>query len=369
MRKKKKVYFKGHYGFENLGDDIFTVAADWICNKLWKDVTPFFIGPKLPLLSNKSKKYEIQNPILKKLYEFFICLRVSNIIHFGGSVRVKLDGSIRDYKHFLYKFSYFHSKLSTIGTGLGPYTDKNTREVMKNYLSHFKFILVRGYSSISYLEDMKLGSKSAFCFDLAILIDEIYPKLKQKKAKKYDRAKVGVSLCRYESFTKGDIKLEEEREASVLKFIDNIVNSNNNVEEIVLFEFNGNKVNGDSEVTQKCYDMIGDKVNVRIVKYTSDTEKFCKELNDCDFIVGMRLHSAILSYSLNIPFLLVEYHPKCTEFLDTINHKYRYKIDSLESNMANFKLIMNNEKVPGIKETQYFKEIMVKELKRVRHLL
>lgn len=87
------------------------------------------------------------------------------------------------------------------------------------------------------------------------------------------------------------------------------------------------------------------------------------ELSKCNFILGTRLHAGIIAYALNIPFMLVEYHPKCTEFLNTINHKYRYRIHDSKKNVLNISSLISNKSVPEIKIPDYFKKIMLEEIK------
>lgn len=371
MSKKRKVYFKGHYGFRNLGDDIFTVTADWLCNNLWLDIEPVFIGPHLPLLSTNARKYEIENRALRKAYEFVTSLTVTNVIHFGGSVRINLDKSIRDLRYFLYGMRYFRRKLGAIAVGLGPFPDDDSFQIMREYLEKFKFIMVRGYSSLAYVQKMGLQHRSAFCFDLAILLTRVYPKLESRPTRTIpERLRVGVSLCNYEKFTGGDLTVESQRESAVLRLLEQItMQYQGSIEELVLFEFNGHPRVGDAALVEKCCQMLENKVNMRIVKYSPDTEAFCHEINKCDCMVGMRLHSAIISYALGIPFLLVEYHPKCTEFLTTIGHRFRFAVDAPQQNLDHFATLVEQRAVPGVVDKSHFQDLLIAELKRVYELL
>jgi polysaccharide pyruvyl transferase WcaK-like protein len=366
---KKKIYFKGYYGFKNIGDDIFCIAADWLCNNLWKDKTQIFIGGRLPFVSNNAKKIEISNRFYKKIYEFFICIKVNYIIYFGGSLLSRRIFGFRDIKYYLEKYHIFYKKLGAIGISIGPFKNKDDYYSIKKFLSKFKFIAVRDYSSLKIAIEMNLKSKVSFCFDIALLITDIFPSLKKKKRGYKDKVKIAVSLCHYERYNGGSLSKEKERESAVLNLIERIILENRNVEEIVFFQFNGSKNNGDIKIIQEFNDIINDKINTRIVYYNSDTEEFCKQLNKCDFLIGMRLHSGILAYSLNIPFILVEYHNKCTEFLNTINDKYRFDIKNQNININNFNKLIGNGFIPGIKNPNYFKNILIKELKKINELL
>jgi hypothetical protein len=57
----KRIFFKGHYGYKNVGDDSFVITADWICQNIWNDTIPYFIGIELPVICAKSIKYNTRN--------------------------------------------------------------------------------------------------------------------------------------------------------------------------------------------------------------------------------------------------------------------------------------------------------------------
>ncbi|XHB96080.1 hypothetical protein AAFF39_05590 [Lactococcus garvieae] len=43
-----------------MGDDIFAVTADWLCNNIWEDGKAIFIGSDLPKLSTQAKIIKIK---------------------------------------------------------------------------------------------------------------------------------------------------------------------------------------------------------------------------------------------------------------------------------------------------------------------
>lgn len=364
----KLVYFKGYYGFKNIGDDIFCITADWLCKEMLNDKKAIVIGENLPNLSSNIKKFNIKNYWLRKAFEFFLIFNSDYIIFFGGSLFHRIGG-IRDIKFILEKLPIFYRKLIAIGISIGPFKSQDDYESIKNFLSKFNNILVRDISSIEIIKDMKVNVKYSFSFDLAILINKVFPTLKLNSdnnlsLNKREKIKIGVSLCHYERYVGGNLNEEEMREKAVFAFIDSIIKKyKNNIDEIVFFEFNGSRDKGDFEITQHFYNKIKNNINSRIVNYTKDTEKFINELNACDFVIGMRLHSGILAYALNIPFMLVEYHKKCTEFLNTINHNFRFDIENQAENLKNFDILLEKREIPNIKKPKFFEDIMMRELK------
>lgn len=366
----KKIYFLGYYGYKNIGDDVFCVTADWICNNIWNDVQAAFLGKDLPKLSNNAKTYSYSNGIIKKTYRIFNFITADKIIHFGGSLLFRKLGGLRDGKFYLKNF--FYKKLGAIGVSVGPFKSKQDRDSIKEYLKKFNFICVRDYESLKILKEMDITKQSSFCFDPAILIKDVFPSLKEKKNKRCNKVKLGISLCHFERYVGWNLEEERDREAAIELFLDEIIETNDNISEIVFFIFNGNEAVGDKGITNYFYNKYKDKIKATIVDYTPDTEQFCQELNSCDIIFGVRLHSGILAYALDIPFILVEYHKKCTDFLNTINYNNRFDIYNHKHNVKLFNnivnSIINNEVVYGTEEMikpDYFKKIMKEELKKI----
>lgn len=358
----RKIYFKGYYGFNNVGDDIFCVTADWICNNLWNNITPVFIGERLPLLSSSAKKYQSPSYVIRKLYEIWVCLVADNIIYFGGSLFHRIDG-VTDIKYHLNKYSFLHSKLGAIGVSVGPFRKTEDHQSIMGLLSKLPFVAVRDYDSYELLENEIMNGYLSFSFDPAILISDVYPSL--RKAKSINgKKKVAVSLCYYERYVNGDRDCEKTRIAAVLNFLLRLVDEED-IDEIVFFEFHGGATNGDMGLILEFDSILQKQVKTRIVEYTLDTRAFCEEFNDCDLVIGMRLHSAILAYALEIPFFLVEYHAKCTSFLDTIGNNYRFSICDIERNIEVCRRIMMENFIPGIVSPEYFRMLMLQELRKI----
>lgn len=366
----KRTYVKGYYGYENLGDDIFVVTAEWVFKNIFITSSPIFLGENLPVLSKESNALRIKNMYLRKLVEICICLKANTILYYGGSLFTDGGKNILDIKYHFRKMKFPSKKFITIGTSIGPFKDKNDCVTTKELLGKFDVIAVRDYSSTKLLKKMNLEEKASFVFDNAILVNEVFKNLKKRELK-YEKKliKIGISLCRYETYQNINIEIERQREESLQKMLDKIIKENENVTEFVFFEFNGNPKTGDMKVTKKFYEYYKEKIKVSIVKYTKNTEEMIEELYNCDFIIGIRLHSGILAYALNIPFMLIEYHTKCTEFLNTINHNYRFNIDDDSQNIRNFDTIKNAGFVPNITDPNYFKNIMLNELEKVKEFI
>lgn len=88
-------------------------------------------------------------------------------------------------------------------------------------------------------------------------------------------------------------------------------------------------------------------VNNDIVKYEAITE-IMDIISRCDFLVGEKLHSLVLSAACYKPFISLEYRPKCLDFTSSVGlEEYNIRTDLLSFEILVEKYIdlMKNEKV------------------------
>lgn len=363
----KKIFFKGYYGYENLGDDIFVITAEWICNNLWSNYRPVFVGKKLPRLSSSSV-WRVNNSITKGATELFLSFTCNNIVYFGGSLFTNGGYSLTNLKYLIRKNNYLQRKTNLVGVSIGPFQNITDYNSTQRLLSKVNYISVRDYSSKKILKDMNINKNIGFSFDIAILLREIYPNFINEKSEK-SNIKIGISLTRNASENGRNLEEEQQREDNLLKTIEGLINDNKQVKELVFFEFNGNKNNGDKEVTEKFYEHFKNKINTKILNYDTETKSMLAEISDCDFILGTRLHSGIIAYSLEIPFILVEYHKKCTEFLNTVDYSLRFDIKDYKSNIKNINDVLKNKKRIIKTDPEIFKSKILEELYKIEKFM
>jgi polysaccharide pyruvyl transferase WcaK-like protein len=72
-------------------------------------------------------------------------------------------------------------------------------------------------------------------------------------------------------------------------------------------------------------------------------------LERCDVFVGIKLHSVILSYCANTPAIMVEYQPKCRDFMASIDmEQYNVRVDEFKSEITKklvCEMYKNNESI------------------------
>lgn len=320
------ILFTGYYGQLNTGDDAFVEVASWGAKNIWyKNKLRFTaVNQRLPKVQTSIKGYPLTLP---KTYNFQQELLLSNtyyLISAGGSTfqnEIRI-GSLKAKAMRLQEKNKL--KIGAIGVSVGPFKNKAEERTNIEYLKRMSFLALRDKRSYDYVQTLDLPYKPIEAFDLAALLPDIYQyDLSSRRAKK--EKVIGVSVCNYERYTNGDTVNEERRNAaivSLLKELDNRVN--------VTFHFfviNGSPNRGDAALTKETVTKVAFKNKVEIIDYNPNVRTVWEGIANCDFVLTTRLHAGIFACFANTPFMLVEYHQKCKDFLGDVGQPSCYRLD------------------------------------------
>lgn len=358
----KKIYVKGYYGFKNLGDDIFFLVSQYIFKTYLKNFEPIYIGVNLPKTDVKFKVYIPKSQLKRRLLEMKIIFSVDYILYFGGSLFSSGGDNFKDIKYIFKKFKRFKNKLISFGISVGPFENDENFQSTKKLFERFLYLGVRDKKSINYLEEMKINNQFALSFDNAILLRQMFPSLIKNTPFNANRKVIGISLCKRESYENGDFSKEEQRILSIENTLLQLIQINSDLE-LKFFVFNGSEQKGDLEITKEFYQKFSKLVECEIYDYNLDTKTFLEKFTKVDFVFGVRLHSAVIAYTFDIPFILVEYHSKCTEFLETINYDSKYDLENPGENAKKIDFMMRNPSISdNIVKPGHYLDIIEEEL-------
>jgi polysaccharide pyruvyl transferase WcaK-like protein len=65
-----------------------------------------------------------------------------------------------------------------------------------------------------------------------------------------------------------------------------------------------------------------------MVEHDGDYARTYRSFETCTHAVAMRLHGAVFSYTAELPFLMLSYHPKCDEFASMAGLDSRFRMDA-----------------------------------------
>lgn len=311
------ILFSGYYGMQNTGDDAFIEVASWGAKKYWqKDSCRFLaLQRQLPKTIVPSKGYPLTFPKSYRFQQRLLLKSTNCLISAGGSTlhsEMKAD-NIKLLATEIKKTS--NLKVGAIGISIGPFRSVNDEVAVKKYLKEIDFLAVRDHKSFEFAASLDLPYEPVNAFDLAALLPEIYQPL-QKDNDPLGQKVVGISICPVESTQRGgDMKNEVRRNTQIVELIKSIDQSAD-----VLFRFfiiNGNPRNGDLALTHQIIAGSSPK-NFQVIEYQKETKIMWEHIGSCDFVLATRLHAAIFACFAEVPFLLVEYHRKCTDFLNDV---------------------------------------------------
>lgn len=327
-----KTVYSGYYGAKNSGDDAFVEVASWGAKKYWRTTEHLFFASELPKIKTDAHFYPSHSSytnFAKTVKDIFLS---DTFISAGGST---FHSSLKMTDHRTYaklkKKLSFAGKTGAIGISLGPYRNIDAEKNTIKYLKTLDFLALRDSKSYELAKSYNLPYEPIKAFDLAALLPMIY------NSTPFDRIKkqkiIGVSVCNYESYTHGDLNKEENRN----QFIYNVLKQLKKQKNILFrfFIFNGNSILGDEKLTLEIISKlnIDNDFNFELIPYLSNVEETFNKIEECHTVISTRLHASIFACYANVPFFLLEYHRKCTDFLEDIGQFDKYRIYDGQKNI------------------------------------
>ena len=245
-----------------------------------------------------------------------------------------------------FKNKFLKSKqYGAIGVSIGPFKSLNIEKKYIELFKKFNFLTLRDKESFEIACSYNLPFKPILTFDLAAILPKIYGNSSIKT-----NNTLGISVCNYESYIKGgNLKSENDRNIYVLNLITRLCQNFEKCIKINFYIFNGNDIIGDDKLSNYYINELN-KIgfcNIKIYKYNKNVKSVWHSISSCNVFITTRLHASIFSYLQNIPFFLIEYHRKCTDFLDTINYPNEQRIfknmDSLENDIIKISNVLINK--------------------------
>lgn len=330
---KTDVVFTGFYGYKNTGDDAFVEVAAWGAAKIWKRNNVRFLAKKnnLPNTIVPSRAYPFKIP---KSYTFQLDYLLKNtdyLISAGGStIHSEMSESNAKSKALGLKLAGQNIKIGGIGVSIGPFKSIRDERAVQEYLKRIDFLALRDRASYDYASSLNLPYQPINSFDLAALLPDIYNFDRFNKQIE-DQKTVGISVCPYESLHENQESAKEDvRNTMIIDLIKQL-----DREDKIHFKFyviNGNSKIGDYELTRYTIERAKPR-SYEILNYTRDTKLVWEDISKCDFMIATRLHAAIFACFSETPFMLNEYHRKCSDFLQDVGYHEEYRLFNSEYNV------------------------------------
>jgi len=321
-----KIFFEGFYGFKNAGDDAFVEVSSWGAEKYWGCNDNFFLGTTLPETTRKISASNIKYnlPGFDRITLLNNLRNTNYFISSGGSTFSTLPYHSNKSIAKIYASINSKLKLGAIGVSIGPFKNSKEEKKIIKYLQSLSFLSLRDKRSYEYSKSLNLNYNPVNAFDLAALLPIVYntPK-KELKANIVDKNIIGISICNHERYTGGDTKKEVKRN-SYFKELVSLLLKNTNAH-LNVFIINGNSTFGDLEISNELMSGFNED-RFSIIPYFGNVKKTWDAISRCDLMISTRLHASIFACYSNVPFILIEYHKKCSDFLIDVGQNEEYRV-------------------------------------------
>jgi polysaccharide pyruvyl transferase WcaK-like protein len=209
------------------------------------------------------------------------------------------------------------TQFAGIGVSIGPFADDADEAEAARFLRKFTYFSVRDKKSVAMLEKMRVPVKPLLARDLAGVLPMLLPPAKPEPAATPQPPTLGISLCNHERFTGGDTAREARRDAALVEGI--VRFARREPMRLRIFCLNAHPLWGDMAFSRQLQARLQEcGVAAELVSAENNLLGCWHGLAACTAVFSVRLHGGITAYVCGVPFSLIEYHVKCTDFLDDI---------------------------------------------------
>lgn len=303
-------------GHNNYGDDIMAEAVRGYLSKKYTDITYKVWCDKRPKKAKNIKwlyPFNFKNSFYRNYYEKK-ALKNTDMLLIGGGSILHSHQSIEWKKNAVNYLKKTKPEAKAIGINLsvGPFDNNDVMNECLHFLKTLDGCSFRDQYSFDLATKIALPYKPILSFDLAasyLETNSISPRDKVKEIKT-----VGLTIRNAH---------RTDPDKLFIKYTDLINKIGASYPKIKLFCFSNDT---DGEELTLCKNLVkSSKIkNVEIILYDCDTKSFTEELKSVDFMISTKLHGAIMSFLLRIPFTTLSYQRKIDDFINYIKLPAKY---------------------------------------------
>lgn len=316
--KRVDVFFSGYYGMGNYGDDLFAVTALKAADHYWPrarcslDVPAGYLDDlSFQRLIRTSPELRQGSGKLSRLARIRDCFvgasRADHFVVAGGSTMT--SGRLNARTLTMHgPGRLLGTRFSALGVSVGPFKTSEDRRRFARHLARLDYLSVRDGKSVEEVKAIDPGVRAVRAADLAGVYARLHP---GPAGRARVLQTVGFAPCR-------------QRDGSDRRLCDAFVGAMEMLSreigtrpQVHLFCLNVHPRLGDLELWEYARRELTERgFDVCSIRYDSiGVAAAWERIAETDLFVSGRLHGAMTAYLQGLPFIVHEYHAKCTDWL------------------------------------------------------
>ncbi|MEZ0469166.1 polysaccharide pyruvyl transferase family protein [Luteimonas salinilitoris] len=311
----------------NFGDDLFGAICTAAASRFW-NARPRVVGPAIDGVDARYTMPSWYPPAVygasnvlgraSRMYSFARGLHGTDVLVMGGGSVITGRGSFRE-PLMLSARRRGRLQLAALGVSIGPFDDAATQDSAAAFIRQFSYIAVRDRRSYELAVAMGVGDRTHHGRDLAGLLPLLLtPPARPPLPVPGQTLRIGLAPCNHLPRPGYPTPEPTALQSSLAEALVQL-NRRYRVQAEV-FSLNDHPIHGDLRLTCALQQELSARgLTARQVRYRrSDPVATARAIAGCDAFISTRLHGAIVAYLLGVPFMIVDYHPKCVDFADDI---------------------------------------------------
>ena len=309
--RKQKALLMGYYGVGNLGDEMMQV-----CLKEWLEQQGFqltVLSENPAAVSKSSGLRAIENaPLLGewswrrswpqgRAWGVLRALAASDVLVVGGGDLIRDQLGWRTFFFTMEKLIaaiLLGKKVCLVNAGIGRPSTRYGRILLKWALRSCQRIIVRDAQSENVCRELGVTQPVSLAPDIALALPDLLAQ--QKRASmRIHHANPYVLVClRHNPNTFHSYEMTELRVRTLARSLDHLIERHN--VDIVFLPMHAASPNGkgDGLLHGQVARAMAHGERVRLRAWTPDLDEVCGWIRDARLVLAMRLHAAVLAYSL-----------------------------------------------------------------------
>lgn len=195
--------------------------------------------------------------------------------------------------------------------GVGPLNTKIGKKIMRYVGSNADLIILRDEDSKKLLHSIGVRKDITVKADSALNLwsssDETIKKVLKENNIPQNKKFIGINVTKYADswLKKGESSIGKKRYQEIIANVSDALVKKFNIP--ILFIPTHPM---DCPFTRDVYNLMKEKDNAYIISRHYTPDKICGLLKLCEFIIGTRFHSTVLSSAMHTPFISIIYTPK-----------------------------------------------------------